>query len=66
MGQHLLQSALMAKVVYGPFGYPARRYLLRSAYARAAGMRWYRGESLPAVTQLRLGLGLAASFVLPS
>lgn len=61
MGQHLLQSALMAKIVYGPYGYPARRYLLRSAYARAAGIRWYRGETIPAATQLRLGLGLAAS-----
>lgn len=62
MGRHLLQSAAIAEVAYRPYGYGARRYLLRSAYARAAGMRWYRGETLPMATQLRLGVGLAASF----
>ena len=61
MGQHLLQSALLAKVVYGRFGFPARRYLLRSSRARAAGIQWYRGESLPIAMQVRLGVGLAAS-----
>ena len=63
MGRHLLQSALMARVAYRPQGYAARRYLLRSSYARAAGMRWYRGDSIPFATQVRLGLGLAASFM---
>lgn len=57
-GRHLLQSAWLARRVYGRFGGVARRYLLRSTYARAAAMRWYRGEELGMFTQLRLGLGL--------
>lgn len=60
-GRHLLQSAWLARRVYGPFGSPARRFLLRSAYARMAAMRWYRNESLDVPTQLRLGFGLMAS-----
>jgi flavin-dependent dehydrogenase len=60
-GRHLLQSAWLARRVYGAFGHPARRYLLRSAYARGAAMRWYRGEQLSILTQLRLGLGLASA-----
>ncbi|MDF2696369.1 MAG: geranylgeranyl reductase, partial [Labilithrix sp.] len=60
-GRHLLQSAWMARRVYGRLGHPARRYLLRSSYARAAAMRWYRGETLSVTTQLRLGLGLVGS-----
>lgn len=60
-GRHLLQSAWMARRVYGRIGHPARRFLLRSAGARAAAIRWYRGESLPVSTHLRLGIGLAAS-----
>jgi flavin-dependent dehydrogenase len=59
-GRHLLQSAWLARRVYGRFGHPARRYLLQSTYARAAAMRWYRGEKLGMFTQLRLGLGLLA------
>jgi flavin-dependent dehydrogenase len=62
-GRHLLQSAWLARRVYGRFGGPARRYLLDSSYARDAAMRWYRGESLPWSMQLRLGIGLAASAV---
>jgi flavin-dependent dehydrogenase len=62
-GRHLLQSAWLARRVYGRLGHPARRYLLRSSYARAAAMRWYRGEALSMSTQLRLGLGLATSFI---
>jgi flavin-dependent dehydrogenase len=61
VGRHFLQSAWLARRVYGRFGGPARRYLLRSEYARQAAMRWYRGERLSAFTQLRLGLGLAAN-----
>jgi flavin-dependent dehydrogenase len=58
IGRHMLQSAWLARRVYGRFGYPARRLLLRSRYAREAAMRWYHGESLPMTVQLRLGLGL--------
>jgi menaquinone-9 beta-reductase len=61
VGRHLLQSAWLAKRVYGRFGAPARRYLLSSTYARNAAMKWYRGESLSLFTQLRLGLGLLTS-----
>jgi flavin-dependent dehydrogenase len=61
VGRHLLQSAWLAKKVYGDFGFPARRFLLRSTYAREQAMAWYRGETLSIFTQLRLGLGLAAS-----
>ncbi len=60
-GRHLLQSAWLARRVYGRLGHPARRYLLRSSYARTAAMRWYRGEALPMSMQLRLGLGLTKS-----
>ncbi len=65
-GRHLLQSAWLARRVYARVGHPARRYLLRSPYARAAAMRWYRGETLSLPTQLRLGVGLAASLFAPS
>jgi flavin-dependent dehydrogenase len=61
MGQHLLQSAWMARRVYGPYGHFAQRYLLGSSYARSAGLRWYRGEALSAAMTMRLGFGLVAS-----
>ncbi len=60
-GRHMLQSAWMARRVYGRIGQPARRYLIGSAYARRAAMKWYRGEKLDGLTHVRLGLGLAAS-----
>lgn len=63
VGRHLLQSAWLARRVYGRYGYPARRYLLQSSYAREAAMAWYRGETLSFFTQLRLGLGLIRSLV---
>ena len=59
IGRHMLQSAWLAGRVYGRLGGPAQRLLLGSHYAREAAMRWYRGESLPYSTQLRLALGLA-------
>lgn len=58
IGRHMLQSAFLARVVYGRFGQPARRYLLRSRYAREQAMRWYRGDTLPMWNQLKLALGL--------
>ncbi|HVJ91765.1 MAG TPA: NAD(P)/FAD-dependent oxidoreductase [Labilithrix sp.] len=60
-GRHFLQSAWLAQRVYSRTGYPARRYLLRSSYGRTAAIKWYRGDPLPLLTQLRLGFGLAAS-----
>jgi flavin-dependent dehydrogenase len=59
IGRHMLQSAWLARKVYGRKGGPARRLLLHSDSARDAAMRWYRGESLSWSTQLRLALGLA-------
>jgi flavin-dependent dehydrogenase len=61
IGRHLLQSAWLAKSVYGRFGVTARRFLLGSPYARGAAIQWYRGEPLSFAAHLRLGLGLAAS-----
>lgn len=60
-GRHMLESARLARLVYGRVGRPARRYLVRSSYARRAALKWYRGEALPASMKVRLGLGLAAS-----
>ncbi|AKV03533.1 geranylgeranyl reductase [Labilithrix luteola] len=60
VGRHMLQSAWLAPRVYGRIGAPARRYLLRSNYAREAAMQWYVGQSLPRTTHLRLALGLGS------
>jgi flavin-dependent dehydrogenase len=62
MGRHLLQSAFFARRVYGTFR-KARRYLLRSSYARTEAVRWYRGEPLTVGAQLKLGIGLAGTFL---
>ncbi len=60
IGRHMLQSAWLARRVYGGrLGPPARRLLLHSTFARDAAMRWYNGSSLPWSTKLRLGAGLA-------
>lgn len=61
VGRHMLQSAWLARRVYGRFGGAARRYLVGSSFARAQAMRWYRGEELSLFTQLRLAFGLVAS-----
>ncbi|MDB5219197.1 MAG: geranylgeranyl reductase [Myxococcaceae bacterium] len=58
IGRHMLQSAWLARRVYGRLGHPARRLLLQSTFARDAAMRWYNGHSLPWPTKLRLALGL--------
>ncbi len=63
VGRHMLQSAWLSRHVYGRFGGPARRYLLRSSYAREQAMRWYRGEQLPLLSQMKLALGIALSAV---
>jgi flavin-dependent dehydrogenase len=58
IGRHMLQSAWLARRVYGRIGHPARRLLLQSTFARDAAMRWYNGSSLPWPVKVRLGLGL--------
>jgi menaquinone-9 beta-reductase len=60
IGRHMLQSAWLARRVYGRAGRPARRLLLGSTFARDAAMAWYRGESLSWPTKLKLAAGLAA------
>ncbi|MDB4936966.1 MAG: geranylgeranyl reductase [Labilithrix sp.] len=60
IGRHMLQSAWLARRVYARTGNPARRLLLRSAFARDAAMRWYNGSSLSWPTKVRLGLGLVS------
>jgi hypothetical protein len=59
MGRHLLQSAFLARFVYGRTGRPLQNYLLRSPYARVCAARWYEGNALEASTIVRLGAGLA-------
>jgi hypothetical protein len=54
----LLQSAWLARVVYGSRGAPWRRFLARSDRARDAGMRWYAGEPLGWTEKARLAVGL--------
>ena len=64
LGRHLLQSAWLARVVYGPGGASWRRYLARSERARGAGMRWYAGERLSWTEKGELAAGLARELFL--
>jgi flavin-dependent dehydrogenase len=59
VGLHLLQSAWLARVVYGSRGAAWRRFLARSDHAREAGMRWYAGERLTWARKGALAAGLA-------
>jgi menaquinone-9 beta-reductase len=62
-GRHLLQSAFLARWVYGRYGGPPRDYLLSSSYARRTAIRWYRGERLGLGVTLRLGVGIVGAAV---
>ncbi len=59
LGRHLLQSAWLARAVYGERGARWRRFLVRSDRAREAGMRWYAGDRLGWMEKARLAVGLA-------
>ncbi len=59
MGRHLLQSAWLARRVYGARGGPWRRFVAESALAREAGARWYAGRPLGWPVKARLAIGLA-------
>jgi menaquinone-9 beta-reductase len=59
VGQHLLQSAWLARRVYGPPGAPWRAFIAGSPFAREAGARWYAGRPLGWPTKARLAAGLA-------
>jgi flavin-dependent dehydrogenase len=58
VGRHLLQSAWLARRVYGPRGASWRRFLAGSAFARQAGAAWYTGRPLGWTTKARLGVSL--------
>ncbi len=59
VGRHLLQSAWLARRVYGPRGAGWRAFLARDPLAREAGARWYAGDRLGWVLKARLGARLA-------
>jgi flavin-dependent dehydrogenase len=59
VGRHLMQSAWLARRVYGPRGAAWRALLARDPLAREAGARWYAGERLGWLTKARLAAGLA-------
>jgi flavin-dependent dehydrogenase len=59
VGRHLLQSAWLARRVYGRHGGVWRGFLARDGLALDAGARWYAGERLAWTTKARLGGRLA-------
>jgi flavin-dependent dehydrogenase len=61
IGRHMLQSAWLARRVYGRTGSPARRLLVRSPDARRHAVKWYCGERLSLFTEMRLAAGLLTS-----
>jgi hypothetical protein len=63
VGRHLLQSAWLARRVYGPRGASWRSFLARDALAREAGARWYAGDRLGWAFEARLGVRLARALV---
>jgi len=58
VGRHLMQSAWLARRVYGPGGAKWRAFLAQDAFAREAGARWYAGSSSTWPTKVRLGIAL--------
>jgi flavin-dependent dehydrogenase len=61
VGRHLLQSAWLARRVYGARGAPWRAFLAREPSALEAGARWYAGERLGWGAKARLGAKLAVA-----
>jgi len=61
VGRHLLQSAWLARRVYGPRGARWRTFLAREQAALEAGAKWYAGERLGWVAKARLGAKLAVA-----
>jgi flavin-dependent dehydrogenase len=59
VGRHLLQSAWLARRVYGARGAGWRAFLAREQAALEAGARWYAGESMSWAAKARLGAKLA-------
>jgi flavin-dependent dehydrogenase len=63
VGRHLLESAWLAKRVYGARGARWRALLASNALAREAGAKWYTGSTLGWRTKVRLGGSLALALV---
>jgi flavin-dependent dehydrogenase len=63
VGRHLLQSAWLARAVYGARGAAWRRYLASSERARTAGMQWYAGERLSWRQKSAMAVGLAGELL---
>jgi flavin-dependent dehydrogenase len=63
VGRHLLQSAWLARRVYGAHGAAWRGFLAESALAREAGAAWYAGTRLRWATKMQLGVGLGRAAV---
>jgi flavin-dependent dehydrogenase len=61
VGRHLLQSAWLARRVYGARGEAWRAFLAREPAALEAGARWYAGERVPWTAKARLGAKLAVA-----
>jgi flavin-dependent dehydrogenase len=61
VGRHLLQSAWLARRVYGARGASWRTFLAREPSALEAGARWYAGEKLGWAGKARLGAKLAVA-----
>ena len=61
VGRHMLQSAWLARHVYGKRGAGWRRFLVDSSLARAAGALWYDGRALTWGTKMRLAAGLLSA-----
>ncbi len=64
VGRHMLQSAWLARRVYGRRGSGWRAFLAGNTHAREAGARWYAGKPLGWALKARLGIRLAASLAL--
>jgi flavin-dependent dehydrogenase len=59
VGRHMLQSAWLARRVYGSRGRAWRAFLARNAHAREAGAGWFSGKRLGWDAKVRLGAALA-------
>jgi flavin-dependent dehydrogenase len=65
VGRHMLQSAWLARRVYGRGGAAWRRFLAGNAGARAAGAGWFSGKELGWQGKVRLGASLAVGLAAP-
>jgi flavin-dependent dehydrogenase len=63
VGRRLLQSAWLARRVYGEHGRGWRRFLARDRLALEAGAHWYSGRRLSWATKVGLGARLAIHLV---